>query len=133
MDKKLLKRKREDESSNRAHDFFTRTGDIIMGSPTKDVADFDKSSNEGDENEDEENEEDDDEMPSAKFRRGKPIKNTCKLFTLIYYTSPAGEELPSDLEMGSDSNSGDNQEDEDDGEWNMMGAALEREFLGLED
>lgn len=83
MDKKLLKRKREDESSNRAHDFFTRTGDIIMGSPTKDVADFDKSSNEGDENEDEENEEDDDEMPSAKFRRGKPIKDICKLFILI--------------------------------------------------
>lgn len=45
----------------------------------------------------------------------------------------AGEELPSDLEMGSDSNSENNQEDEDDGEWNMMGAALEREFLGLED
>lgn len=85
MDKKLLKRKREDESSNRAHDFFTRTGDIIMGSPTKDVADFDKSSNEGDENEDEENEEDDDEMPSAKFRRGKPIKDTSKIFTLILY------------------------------------------------
>lgn len=42
--------------------------------------------------------------------------------------------MPSDLEMGSDSNSENNQEDDgDDGEWNMMGAALEREFLGLED
>ncbi|XP_030557265.1 RNA polymerase II subunit A C-terminal domain phosphatase [Drosophila novamexicana] len=113
MDKKLLKRKREDESSNRAHDFFTRAEDVMLAAPSN-VADFDKSSNEGDENDDEEKEdEDDDEMPSAKFRRG--------------------EELPSDLEMGSDSNSENNQEDEDDGEWNMMGAALEREFLGLED
>ncbi|KAH8261273.1 hypothetical protein KR044_006260 [Drosophila immigrans] len=115
MDKKLLKRKREDDNSNRAHDFFTRSEDVMMGAPGATAADFDKSSNEGDENEDEENEEDDDEMPSAKFRR-------------------AGEELPSDLEMGSDSNSENNQDDEgDDGEWNMMGAALEREFLGLED
>ncbi|KAH8371535.1 hypothetical protein KR093_007910 [Drosophila rubida] len=114
MDKKLLKRKREDDNSNRAHDFFTRAEDVMMAAPTASAPDFDKSSNEGDENEDEENEEDDDEMPSAKFRRG--------------------EELPSDLEMGSDSNSENNQDDEgDDGEWNMMGAALEREFLGLED
>lgn len=114
MDKKLLKRKREDESSNRAHDFFTRSEDVMMGAPTENTPDdFDKSSNEGDDNDDEENEEDDDEMPSAKFRRG--------------------EELPSDLEMGSDSNSENNNQEDDDGEWNMMGAALEREFLGLDD
>ncbi|XP_064542540.1 RNA polymerase II subunit A C-terminal domain phosphatase [Drosophila montana] len=112
MDKKLLKRKREDESSNRAHDFFTRADDVMLAAPST-VAEFDKSSNEGDENDEEKEDEDDDEIPSAKFRRG--------------------EELPSDLEMGSDSNSENNQEDEDDGEWNMMGAALEREFLGLED
>lgn len=78
MDKKLLKRKREDESSNRAHDFFTRTGDLNLGSTTKDIIEFDKSSNEGDENEDEENEDDDDEMPSAKFRRGKPSLVICQ-------------------------------------------------------
>ncbi|XP_017866445.1 PREDICTED: RNA polymerase II subunit A C-terminal domain phosphatase [Drosophila arizonae] len=116
MDKKLLKRKREDETSNRAHDFFTRSEDVMLGTATG-VVEFDKnSSNDEDEPEDEEKEEeeDDDEVPSAKFRRG--------------------EELPSDLEMGSDSNSENNQEDDgDDGEWNMMGAALEREFLGLED
>lgn len=38
--------------------------------------------------------------------------------------------------MGSDSNDdsdGNNPDEEDDGDWNMMGAALEREFLGLED
>jgi len=48
-------------------------------------------------------------------------------------TNLSGEDLPSDLEIGSDSNSEKDPEDEDDGEWNMMGAALEREFLGLED
>lgn len=41
--------------------------------------------------------------------------------------------MPSDLDLGS--NSADGSEDEkceDDGEWNMMGAALEREFLGMD-
>ncbi|ALC40754.1 Fcp1 [Drosophila busckii] len=114
MDKNLLKRKREDDNSNRAHDFFTRNDDVMLAAPNRVEAEFDKSSNEGDENDvEDEPEDDDDDVPSAKFRRG--------------------EELPSDLEMGSDSNSENNQEDEDDGEWNMMGAALEREFLGLED
>jgi RNA polymerase II subunit A-like phosphatase len=59
------------------------------------------------------NEEDDeeDDMPSTKFRRG--------------------EALPSDLEFGDDDSCGsDEPADEiDDGDWNMMGAALEREFL----
>lgn len=52
-------------------------------------------------------------MPSARFRRG------C--------------DLPSDLDMGSDCSQGSQDPiDDDDGEWNMMGSALEREFLGLE-
>ncbi|KAH8402123.1 hypothetical protein KR009_009977 [Drosophila setifemur] len=114
MDKKLLKRKREDDNSNRAHDFFTRGEDVMMGAPSRSLLEFDKTLvDEGEENNEDEEEDDDDEMPSAKFRRG--------------------EELPSDLELGSDSNSENNQDEEDDGEWNMMGAALEREFLGLED
>lgn len=53
-----------------------------------------------------------DEYPSTKFRRG--------------------QQLESDLDFGQDSNSEGSAEapDEvDDGEWNMMGAALEREFL----
>lgn len=53
-----------------------------------------------------------DEYPSTKFRRG--------------------EELSSDLEFGQDSNSEgsvDAPDEIDDGDWNMMGAALEREFL----
>ncbi|XP_066995998.1 RNA polymerase II subunit A C-terminal domain phosphatase-like [Anabrus simplex] len=44
-----------------------------------------------------------------------------------------GKDLPSDLDLGEEedsSNSSDEPPDEvDDGEWNMMGAALEREFL----
>ncbi|XP_016972403.1 RNA polymerase II subunit A C-terminal domain phosphatase [Drosophila rhopaloa] len=112
MDKKLLKRKREDDNSNRAHDFFTRSEDVMIGAPN--LLEYEISSNEeGDDNNEDADADDDDEMPSAKFRRG--------------------EELPSDLEIGSDSNSEKDPEDEDDGEWNMMGAALEREFLGLED
>lgn len=72
----MLKRKREDETSNRAHDFFTRSDDVMLGTTTG-VVEFDKnSSNDEDEPEDEEKEEeeeDDDEVPSAKFRRGTPI------------------------------------------------------------
>ena len=60
---------------------------------------------------DSEDGDDEDEMPSTKFRRG--------------------EALPSDLEFGDDDSCGsDDPPDEiDDGEWNMMGAALERGFL----
>lgn len=72
-----------------------------------------------DEDDDAENaqhdDDDDDEMPSSRFRRGA--------------------DLPSDLDMGSDCGSAASAEpadDEDDGDWNQMGAALEREFLGLE-
>ncbi|KAH8269585.1 hypothetical protein KR018_009568 [Drosophila ironensis] len=114
MDKKLLKRKREDDNSNRAHDFFTRSDEVMIGGPLRFDKNLSEEGDDKDEDKDEDGEEeDDDEMPSAKFRRG--------------------EDLPSDLEFGSDSNSDNNPEDEDDGEWNMMGAALEREFLGLED
>lgn len=61
-----------------------------------------------------EEEEDDDEMPSTKFRRG--------------------EALPSDLDISSGDSAGSVEpiDEVDDGDWNMMGAALEREFLGLE-
>lgn len=64
---------------------------------------------------DSEDGDDEDEMPGAKFRRGEP--------------------LPSDIEFGDDDSCGsDDPPDEiDDGEWNMMGAALEREFLSGSD
>lgn len=56
----------------------------------------------------------DDESPVEKFRRG------C--------------DLPSDLDCDGDNSadSSNNDDLEDDGDWNMMGAALEREFLGLD-
>lgn len=56
----------------------------------------------------------DDESPVEKFRRG------C--------------DLPSDLDCEGDNSadSSNNEDLEDDGDWNMMGAALEREFLGLD-
>lgn len=56
----------------------------------------------------------DDESPVDKFRRG------C--------------DLPSDLDCDGDNSadSSNNEDLEDDGDWNMMGAALEREFLGLD-
>lgn len=50
-----------------------------------------------------------------------------------------GGDLPSDLDMGSNdgsadsANSDDANDDGDDGDWNMMGAALEREFLGMDE
>lgn len=50
----------------------------------------------------------DDESINAKFRRG--------------------EELPSDLDIEYNTE-GTEEEQESDGEWNVMGAALEREFL----
>ncbi|XP_017463675.1 PREDICTED: RNA polymerase II subunit A C-terminal domain phosphatase isoform X1 [Rhagoletis zephyria] len=106
VDKTLRKRRREEKEQDRTREFFTRASDIIMGPGTNEDAD---KSSDGEDNDD------DDESPSAKFRRG--------------------EKLPSDLEMGSDSDDGSpgNEDSGDDGEWNMMGAALEREFLGLDD
>ncbi|XP_069672382.1 RNA polymerase II subunit A C-terminal domain phosphatase isoform X1 [Periplaneta americana] len=59
-----------------------------------------------------EEDDEEDDMPSAKFRRG--------------------EALPSDLDLGEEEDSCGSDEppdDIDDGDWNMMGAALEREFL----
>lgn len=52
-----------------------------------------------------------------------------------------GGDMPSDLDMGSNdgdssgdsANSDDANDDGDDGDWNMMGAALEREFLGMDE
>ncbi|XP_075165552.1 RNA polymerase II subunit A C-terminal domain phosphatase Fcp1 [Haematobia irritans] len=112
VDKNLRKRKREENEEERTRKFFTRTdSDKVIASKCARGQDLDdKTSSDDDEDEEEE------EMPSEKFRRGG--------------------NLPSDLEMGSDSNDGsdgNNPDEEDDGDWNMMGAALEREFLGLED
>lgn len=118
IDKKLKKkRKREDENeAAESRKFFKAENTKLTPPPTINNDDKDyNSSSCGSDNEEQRNYDDDDEMPSTKFRRG--------------------EELPSDLDIGSECNSADSHEptDElDDGDWNMMGAALEREFLGLE-
>lgn len=98
------KRKRLEEKPN-ASDFFTRpeVKKINLSGIVNDQEDSKSSSGSSE-----------DEMPSIKFRRG--------------------ENLPSDVEDNS-SSKGSNEppDDVDDGEWNMMGAALEREFLGLDE
>ncbi|XP_019533693.3 RNA polymerase II subunit A C-terminal domain phosphatase [Aedes albopictus] len=108
MNKTLRKRKRKEEKENRRNIFQKDDEDESSRTLIK-----------YDETEDNDNSQtnlssDDDESPSSKFRRG------CG--------------LPSDLDMGSNSaGSDDPVDDVDDGDWNMMGAALEREFLGLDE
>lgn len=94
--------KSDDESSSSGESL---TGEHIRGHKRKREEEKNTSEEEGGESSL-------DEFPSTKFRRG--------------------EMLGSDLDFGQDSNSERSEEamDEvDDGEWNMMGAALEREFL----
>lgn len=107
MDKNLRKRKREEEDAIKPN-FFTRPEAKKISLSSADPEDESGSSTSLSNS-------DDDEMPSEKFRRG--------------------EGLPSDLDCESESSKGSEEpiDDVDDGEWNMMGAALEREFLGLDD
>ena len=109
MDKTMRKRKRQEEDSIKPN-FFTRP--IEENKIDLSTAVNEESSNSSHASV---SKSEDDEMPSEKFRRG--------------------EDLPSDLDCDSESSKGSEEpiEDGDDGEWNMMGAALEREFLGLED
>lgn len=78
-------------------------------------------------------EEDEEESPSAKFRRGKKLVQNSVLVLFNFFT---GEEISSEFEIDSN-DSVDSVEqpgsEDDDREWNMMGAALEREFLGSND
>lgn len=99
----MRKRKRDEENEECHRKFFNATDKVETDS--SDDCDS-RTSNE---------DSDKDESPVEKFRRG--------------------EGLPSDLDLGSNENSNASSSDnsQDDGDWNMMGAALEREFLGLED
>lgn len=105
LNKDLRKRKREEEDGERQRKVFQKNENTVLEC---NIGSANNSQSNSSKNSDSE-----DESPVDKFRRG------C--------------DLPSDLDMGSDNNSSDNDEEEgDDGDWNMMGAALEREFLGLE-
>lgn len=105
MNKTLRKRKRREEKENRRNIFKKQEeeGSIIKYSELEENDNSQTNLSS-----------DEDESPSAKFRRG------CA--------------LPSDLDMGSNSEGSEEPlDDVDDGDWNMMGAALEREFLGLDE
>ncbi|XP_065087791.1 RNA polymerase II subunit A C-terminal domain phosphatase [Ochlerotatus camptorhynchus] len=105
MNKSLRKRKRKEEKENRRNIFKEED------ESSKTLIKYNEEEND---NSQTNLSSDDDDSPSAKFRRG------CG--------------LPSDLDMGSNSEGSiDPVDDVDDGDWNMMGAALEREFLGLDE
>lgn len=113
MDKSLRKRKRDEENEEAHQKLFKSTDVTVEDLEPNTVSDC---SNSGISNEDSDKDNSDrDESPVEKFRRG--------------------EDLPSDLDMGSNcgSDASTSGDDQDDGDWNMMGAALEREFLGLDD
>ncbi|XP_058456191.1 RNA polymerase II subunit A C-terminal domain phosphatase [Malaya genurostris] len=108
MNKSLRKRRRKEEKENR-HNIFQQRNDLDEEESSRLLIRYDDDNSQTNLSSD-----DDDESPSAKFRRGG--------------------DLPSDLDMGSNSEgSEDPIDDVDDGDWNMMGAALEREFLGLDE
>lgn len=117
MEKALRKRKRVEEiETNRGrHNIFRkRVEEEQEKEENRRILKYDNPENNDENSQTNASSEDEDESPSAKFRRG--------------------ENLPSDLDMGSNSEGSDEPiDDVDDGDWNMMGAALEREFLGLDD
>ncbi|XP_058054438.1 RNA polymerase II subunit A C-terminal domain phosphatase [Anopheles bellator] len=115
MEKALRKRRRVEEinASHGRHNIFRKRAE--EDETRRCILKYDNVDNEeNSQTNASDDEDDDDESPSARFRRGG--------------------DLPSDLDMGSNSE-GSNEpiDDVDDGDWNMMGAALEREFLGLDD
>uniref|UniRef100_A0A182T9D6 RNA polymerase II subunit A C-terminal domain phosphatase n=1 Tax=Anopheles maculatus TaxID=74869 RepID=A0A182T9D6_9DIPT len=119
MEKALRKRKRVEEiETNRGrHNIFRKRTEEEekQKEENRRILKYDNNAENVDENsQTNASSDDEDESPSAKFRRGG--------------------DLPSDLDMGSNSEGSEEPiDDVDDGDWNMMGAALEREFLGLDD
>lgn len=108
VNKNLRKRKRAEEDEEIQRKIFHKE---VIKAPECEKG---NSSQSGSSNNNSESDDDDDESPVDKFRRG--------------------DDLPSDLDIGSNNGDSSDQNDDegDDGDWNMMGAALEREFLGLE-
>lgn len=112
IDKKLKrKRKREDEKEEASQRKIF--GEEQKASAKRLINSHEDDKERNSDNSSNSENDDEDEMPSQRFRRGG--------------------DLPSDLDIGDESvGSNDPIDEEDDGDWNMMGAALEREFLGLE-
>ncbi|XP_065204800.1 RNA polymerase II subunit A C-terminal domain phosphatase [Planococcus citri] len=117
------KRKMENESSSSSQEEdesrfekFSKIRKRKRRKQVEDDFDFDKTLDDDEDGEDDEDEkegedsdDDDDDTISTRFRRG--------------------EKLPSDLDIDYNTEEGTEEERESDGEWNVMGAALEREFL----
>uniref|UniRef100_A0AAG5D5R0 RNA polymerase II subunit A C-terminal domain phosphatase n=1 Tax=Anopheles atroparvus TaxID=41427 RepID=A0AAG5D5R0_ANOAO len=115
MEKAMRKRRRaeENETNRGRHNIFRKRTEEEEQAQNARILKFNSAEND-ETTQTNASSDDEDESPSVKFRRG--------------------EDLPSDLDMGSNSEGSDEPIDEaDDGDWNMMGAALEREFLGLDD
>lgn len=113
LNKTLRKRKRDEakeETQRKLYQFEKNENINALRNMNGDDNDDDDRDN-ADDCEANHNTSDDDEIPSKKFRRGG--------------------NLPSDISDCGSVGSEDPIES-DDGDWNMMGAALEREFLGLE-
>lgn len=93
------------------HENEVSEGDDSESSEEKECAGYQENE---DDDLDDEDDRDEDEMPSERFRRGGDI--------------------PSDLDIGSECGSAGSEDpiDDEEGDWNIMGAALERDFLGLE-
>lgn len=129
MDKSLRKRKREEENEEVQRKMFhsneSKAPEIAYKVKQKKKSGSKNSSNSSSSSSNEssstsnKSEDSEDESVAEKFRRGG--------------------DYPSDLEMASNDGSGDSansdneNDDGDDGDWNMMGAALEREFLGMDE
>lgn len=110
-----LKRKKRRKLNNRNDERRTSVNDYGVDAQN-DVSDDDdddhddeENINDGDDDKSASSESDDDETLNTKFRRG--------------------EALPSDLDLDYNTEEGTEEDQESDGEWNEMGAALEREFL----
>lgn len=125
MNKSLRKRKREEETEEVQRKMFhsneSNAPDLTYKGKSKGRSRSGSSSSgsSSDSSSNKHSSDTEDESLGDKFRRGG--------------------DLPSDLDMGSNDGSGDSvksdddNDDGDDGDWNMMGAALEREFLGMDE
>lgn len=115
---KNLRRKRKREAEEEVNiNFFTRpeADTIDMKLTGQQDGTTDQTTTDNGEGDESGSGSSSDDMPSTKFRKGG--------------------DLPSDLDMGTEDESQGSEpplDEDDDGDWNMMGAALEREFLGLD-
>lgn len=129
----LRKRKRSNDIEGEDAEGFHNMVDLT----TREADDVESiSSDSGKSGRSSSSDKEDEEMPSTKFRRGKFLYFYVRIWYLTFDYFYVGEEISSDLELDSNDSVESVEQpgsEDDDGEWNMMGAALEREFLGYGD